>query len=74
MKKIVSCFVLFALTVSMFAACNTGGADVTPTPEPTATVAPTGTPEPTVTPEPTATPKPTVTPLPFDNSVTLMNT
>ena len=72
MKKLLSCFTLLTLTVSLFAACNSGNANVTPTPEPTATVAPTATPEPTSTPEPTK--KPTATPLPFDKSVTLMNT
>ena len=74
MRKLLSCFTLLTLTVSLFAACSTGNADVTPTPEPTATVAPTATPEPTATPTPEPTKKPTATPLPYDKSVTIMNT
>ena len=74
MRKLLSCFTLLTLTVSLFAACTTGNADVTPTPEPTATVAPTATPEPTATPTPEPPKKPTATPLPYDKSVTIMNT
>ena len=72
MKKFTSCFVLLTLTVALFAACNSGDAQPTPTPEPTATAAPTATPEPPATPEPTK--APTATPLPFDKNVVLMNT
>ena len=73
-KKLISVFALFALTTSLFAACNSGNTDATPTPEPTVTVAPTSTPEPIATPTPEPTKKPTATPLPFDKNVTLMNT
>ncbi len=72
MKKTITCFALLTMIISLFAACNSGDAKVTPTPEPTATTAPTATPEPTAPPEPTK--APTATPLPFDKSVTLMNT
>ena len=66
MKKHVTYFALLTLITSLFAACGSGDAETTPTPEPTATIAPTATPEPTKA--------PTATPLPFDKSVTLMNT
>ncbi len=66
MRKLLSCFTLLTLTVSLFAACTPGEDGITPSSEPTVTVAPTE--------APVATPKPTATPLPFDKSVTLMNT
>ena len=74
MKKLLSCFTLLTLCVSLFAACSSDNADITPTPEPTtaATATPVPTEAPTPTPEPTKAPTPT--PLPFDKSVTLMNT
>ena len=74
MKKLFSSLALLAMTVTLFAACNTKPANPTPTSEPTTPVTSTPTPEPTATPTPEPTKKPTPTPPPFEKDVTLMNT